>query len=99
MPLITALGVPTRIEWGDTPGQGWRLEQTVDRTDNGKLKVVTDASYAGKRVSLHTGYLGSGEAFNLEFGGNGTPTLRMVRTVRLLPPDFKLSAQAATKPQ
>jgi hypothetical protein len=97
--LITALGVRSRIEWGQSPGETWRLDFTVMRLDDGRLQVLTQPSYAGKALGQHTGVLASGEAFGHRLGGaDGVPVLEMTRVVTLLPADFNMPSQD-TKPR
>jgi hypothetical protein len=86
--LITALGVPARIEWGDKPDAVWRIDMTVDRAAGDQLKTVTQVSFAGKAVGgHHTGYLRSGESAGFNFGAPGSPNVQFTRTLTLLPPD------------
>jgi beta-lactamase regulating signal transducer with metallopeptidase domain len=98
--LITALGVPARIEWGTAPDQVWRLDLTVDRSDDGRLQVVTLPSYAGKALGRHTGVIASGATFGHRLGGaDGVPVLQMTRVVTLLPADFQLPPKAGAAAQ
>lgn len=92
--LITALGVRSRIEWGPTPEETWRLDITVTRLEDGRLQVLTLPSYAGKALGQHIGVLASGESFGHRLGGaDGVPLLQMTRVVTLLPADFKMPTQ------
>ena len=97
--LITALGVPARIEWGPSPDKVWRLDFTITRADDGKLQVVTQPAYAGKALGRQTALLPSGQAFAHDIGGaDGIPPLQMTSTVTMLPADFKLPVKPATNP-
>jgi len=97
--LITALGVPSRIEWGNQPDAVWRLDMTVSRADDGQLQVDTRASLSDRAVGQHTDITPSGASFTQALGGNdGLPQLRMTRVVTLLPADFKLPAKGGKAP-
>lgn len=92
--LITALGERSSLQWGGTGAQSWRLDFTVTRTGDGRLKVLTQPSYGGKALGQHNGTLASGESFGHSFGGaDGVPKLKMKRVVTLLPADFKMPTQ------
>lgn len=97
--LITALGVRSRIEWGNAPSEIWRLDLTVTQADDGRLRVVTLPSYAGQTLGSNTALLTTGQNFGQRIGGTGgVPLLEMTQVVSLLPADFQMPAKPAVKP-